>query len=309
MNMLSILEHTPLANLTTFEIGGAARYFVEVATEDEIREALAWAREKSVPFAILAGGSNALVSDDGFDGLVIKVACSGISFDGNTVTIDAGRNLLTTIHECAERGLGGWEKMAGIPGSVGGAARGNAGAFGSEIKDFAIRVRAIDTETGEAREFTNSECAFAYRDSYFKQNPHWLIIGVVVQLAAVDPAESARIATDTIAEREKRHLQNVRAAGSYFMNPVAPPEVVALFESEKQVKARENRVPAGWLIEKVGMKGAIEGGAMASLQHPNYLVNHTGTATATEVRALAERVKAAVKEQFGIELHEEAAQL
>ena len=113
-------------------------------------------------------------------------------------------------------------------------------------------------------------------------------------------------ADDTILEREKRHLQNVRAAGSFFMNPVAPKEIQELFEKEKNTKSREGRVPAGWLIEKAGMKGAVLGGAEASLQHPNYLVNRD-KATAKEVLALAEKIKIAVREKFGIDLKEEAA--
>jgi UDP-N-acetylmuramate dehydrogenase len=199
--------------------------------------------------------------------------------------------------------------MAGIPGTVGGAVRGNAGAFGTEMKDVLIEARAFNTETGDIRIFTNAECAFAYRDSFFKRNPAWVVLGATVALAPVDAAESATRIEDTISEREKRHLQDVRAAGSYFTNPVAPPEVVKQFEAEKGVRSRESRVPAGWLIEKAGMKGVALGGAMASLQHPNYLVNATGDATAADVRALAEKVKDAVRDRFGIELIEEAAQL
>jgi UDP-N-acetylmuramate dehydrogenase len=132
-----------------------------------------------------------------------------------------------------------------------------------------------------------------------------VITKVAVQLVQVDPAESSGLIEGTIAEREKRHLQNVRAAGSYFMNPVAPPELVLQFETEKQVKSREGRVPAGWLIEKAGMKGFAVGGAQSSLQHPNYVVNN-GTATATDVKAVAAAVIKAVEEKFGITLHEEA---
>ena len=111
----------------------------------------------------------------------------------------------------------------------------------------------------------------------------------------------------TIAEREKRHLQNVRAAGSYFTNPIAPADIVAQFEAEKGTKSRENRVPAGWLIEKAVFKGATLGGAQSSMMHPNYLLNASGTATAAEVRELAATIKQAVREQFGVELTEEAA--
>lgn len=277
----------------------------EVKNEAEMREAIAWAREQSAEFRILAGGSNVLAPDGGFDGLVIHVVPGEYSFADGVLTADAGCNLLALIRETAAQGWGGWEKMAGIPGTIGGAARGNAGAFGTEIKDVAERVDAFNIETGEARSFTNEECTFAYRQSFFKQHPEWVITKVVVALKAVDPIESTQLIEATIAEREKRHLQNVRAAGSYFMNPVAPPELVLQFETEKQVKSRENRVPAGWLIEKAGMKGFTVGGAQSSMQHPNYIISD-GTATAEDVTAVAAAVRAAVREQFGIELSEEA---
>ncbi len=296
----------PLAPLTTFKIGGAAKYFVDVATEDEIREALRWAHEKGLKFLVMAGGSNVLVPDEGYDGLVIHIVDGHFSFAHKEIDADGGCNLLSLIQAAGTKGLGGWEKLAGIPGTIGGAVRGNAGAFGSEIKDFVHTVKAINIYSGETRAFTNAECGFSYRNSFFKQNPKWLITRVFADLHKITPVESAKLAAETIAEREKRHLQNVQAAGSFFMNPKAPPEIVTLFEQEKGVKSRESRVPAGWLIEKAGMKGATVGGAIASLQHPNYIVN-TGNATAHDVCNLAQLIKVEVFNQFGIELKEEAA--
>jgi UDP-N-acetylmuramate dehydrogenase len=307
--MLNLLRQIPLASQTTFKIGGSARFFAEVHDESEIVEAIEWAKQQGVPYAILGGGSNMLVSDEGYDGLVIKISCASIIYDGDLVSIDAGRNLLQTIRDTAEKSLGGWDKLAGIPGTVGGAARGNAGAFGSELKDFVTYVRALDTSSGEFNEFANAECSFSYRNSFFKQHPQYLITLVQVKLAQVEKDSALSSIEATIAEREKRHLQNVRAAGSFFMNPTAPAEVVALFEREKGVKAREGRVPAGWLIEKAGFKGATYGGAQASMQHPNYLVNASGEATSAEVLELADTIKEAVREQFGVELSEEAAYL
>lgn len=306
---MEIRQNVELSGLTTFQIGGVARHFVEVHDESEVMDSINWAHEHGVPFAILGGGSNTLVADGGYDGLVIKISCSSIIYDGELVAIDAGRNLLQTIRDTAEHDLGGWEKLAGIPGSVGGAARGNAGAFGSEIKDFVTSVRAFNTATGEFKEFDPADCEFAYRASYFKRNSEWLITLVQVRLSRVKNAEATTSIEATIAEREKRHLQNVRAAGSFFMNPTAPANIVALFEREKDVIAREGRVPAGWLIEKAGFKGAMFGGAQASIQHPNYLINASGEATAAEVLELADTIKEAVREQFGVELHEEAAVL
>ena len=303
---LKIQENVPLAPLTTFGIGGTARYFVAIRTDDEMREALHWSHDFGVRPIILAGGSNVLVSDEGCDGLVIHIVGGSFSFAGRELAADMGCDLLDLIREAGKRGLGGWEKLAGIPGTIGGAVRGNAGAFGPEIKDFAHVVRALNMNTGVTREFENAECGFQYRNSFFKQQPKWLITRVFIRLHKMNPAESAALVEETIAEREKRHLQNVRAAGSYFMNPQASPELVAMFEQEKHVKSREGRVPAGWLIEKAGMKGAIVGGAIASLQHPNYIVNQ-GDATAEDVEALAQKIKVAVMSQFSVDLHEEAA--
>ena len=303
--MLAVKESVALAPLTTFRIGGEARYFVEVKTEDQLREAVAWAKEKNVRSVILAGGSNVLVPDEGIDGLVIRVALIDHSFAGNELAADAGCNLLGLIRESAERNWGGWEKLAGIPGTIGGAARGNAGAFGSEIRDIITKVRAFDTETGEMREFENIVCDFSYRHSFFKDNPEWVITRAIIELKPSQYDISYALIEETIKEREKRHLQNVKAAGSFFMNPVAPQAIVDMFEKEKGLTSRSGRVPAGWLIEKAGMKGASEGDAQASLQHPNYIVNN-GRASAEDVLALAQKIKNAVSKKFHVQLEEEA---
>ena len=306
--MIKIQENFPLAPATTFEIGGTARYLVDVRSESEIQEALEWAREKKVAFIVLSGGSNVLVPDSGTEALVVRLVGNLWGVSGSEVNAWAGSNLLLLIRAMAAQHLGGWEKLAGIPGTIGGAVRGNAGAFGPEIKDFVTSVRALNSKDATMREFINPECDFSYRHSFFKDHPEWIITRIMFKLPAVSPEESARLVEETISEREKRHLQNVRAAGSFFMNPVVPREIQELFEKEKGMQSREGRVPAGWLIEKAGMKGAIVGGAIASLQHPNYLVN-TGGATAADVRELAERIKQAVKKEFGIQLEEEAAVL
>jgi len=306
---MEIREQVILAPFTTFGIGGPARYFVEVRTETEVREALLFAQEKCLKTAILGGGSNVLVSDKGFDGVIIKIMPDDLLFDGDLVRVSAGYNLLTLIRTCTARGLGGWESLAGIPGTVGGAVRGNAGAFGSEIRDFVLSVRALHRETLEAREFSNKESNFAYRDSYYKEHSEWIITAVSLRLTHIEVKESRRLIDETIAVREKRHLQNVRAAGSFFMNPVAPQDVIELFEREKGGPARLGRVPAGWLIEKVGMKGVRVGGAIASEMHPNYILNETGDARAEDVLTLAEKICERVEQRFGICLKKEAAVL
>lgn len=298
---MEIRENVPLAPYTTFEIGGLARYFVEVSNEAEIREALGWVREKGVSFFVIAGGSNLLVPDIGLDGLVIRIVGEKYAFTDEGLEAAAGCNLLSLIKAASAQGRGGWEKLSGIPGTIGGAVRGNAGAFGPEIKDFVTWVRAMNTKTEDVHEFSNAECQFEYRMSFFKKNPEWIILDVHVKLGE---AESTLIDA-TIAEREKRHIQNVKAAGSYFLNPVAPQKVVSEFEQEKQTISRGGRVPAGWLIEKCGLKGTKLGGAQVSPQQANYIIN-AGNATAENVRELAQKVKDEIKRQFDIVLTEEA---
>lgn len=298
----------PLAPLTTFEIGGNARYFVDVRSESDIKSAIAWANERTLKFIVLGGGSNVLVPDEGLNALVIHFVGNLYGISRGTLDAWAGTSLLVAIRSCAEQGFGGWEKLAGIPGTLGGAVRGNAGAFGCEMKDFVVQVRALHSKTGETKEFSNDECDFSYRHSFFKEHPEWIIARVQLQLTEVKPRWSKELAEETIRERERRHLQNVKAAGSYFMNPVAPADVVEQFEAEKGVKSRENRVPAGWLIEKAGMKGATVGGAIASIQHPNYIVNQ-GSATAKDVTNLAAHIKNKIIARHNIHLQEEAAVL
>ncbi len=301
---MEIRENVPLAPLTSFQIGGSAQYFVEVSDEAGIREALGWAREHDAPFFVIAGGSNNLMPDAGLAGLVIRVTGEKFQFTESGLEAQSGCNLLTLIREAAKQGKGGWEKLAGIPGTIGGAVRGNAGAFGPEIKDFVTWVRAINTKTEEVHEFSNVECAFDYRMSFFKKNPEWIILDVHLSLGTSEP----HLIDETIAEREKRHIQNVKAAGSFFMNPVAPQRIVNMFEEEKGVKSRGGRVPAGWLIEKAGMKGAKLGGAQVSPQQANYIIN-ANNATAEDVRELAAKVKEEVRRQFDVALVEEAVVL
>lgn len=306
--MLEIQTQVPILPLTTFQIGGSASRYAEVREEADIQEAVQWAKENGARLVVLSGGSNVLVPDGGIDGLVAHIVEGAHRFEDNVLTADAGCNLLALIREASNRGLGGWEKLAGIPGSIGGAVRGNAGAFGTEIKDVMTSVRALHGKTGEKRTFDAAESDFSYRRSYFKDNPEWIITSATITLSVVHPAQSMQLIEETIQERERRHLQNVRAAGSFFMNPVAPRDVQELFEKEKGVASKGGRVPAGWLIEKVGLKGHRVGDAVASEQHPNYLVN-AGNASAHDVGNLAQLIKLEVFAQFGVELEEEASLL
>ncbi len=298
-----VQEYVPLAPFTTFGIGGNARYFIACTSITDIHEALAYCREKALPCVVLSGGSNVLIADEGFDGCVIHIKNQGSNRLGNTVVIEAGCSLLESIERCHEYNLGGWESLSGIPGSIGGAIRGNVGAFGSEIQEYCTEVRTCHSETGEEKIFIAAECDFSYRSSFFKEHPEWIILSGTLNLKQGGPEAIAKI-SQTITEREKRHLQNVPCAGSYFMNPVAPQWVQDIFAEEKGTEAREGRVPAGWLIEKVGMRGYKQGNAASSEMHANYLIN-TGNATAADVRAVAAAIQDAVRAKYIVSLREE----
>lgn len=302
-----IHEHMPLAPLSTFRIGGPARWLVSVGSTEELKRALRFAQAQEVSYTLLAGGSNVLIADAGVPGIVIHLENGRFRIAGEYVYVEAGVPLEGLIREMANRGLGGFESLVGIPGSVGGAVRGNAGAFGTEIKDVVTEVRALDTRTGTFFDFCNNACEFSYRDSVFKHEPQWIITHVVLKLHKMDTGTLERTIATTITERERRHLQRVRAAGSFFKNPQAPPAVRALFEYEKQTRCVGRRVPAGWLIEKVGAKGASVGGALASEQHPNYLLNNTGDATANDVLELARQIHEKVLERYNISLEPEVS--
>jgi len=305
---MKILEHVPLAPMTTFKIGGTARFLTKVSNEDELLDALVWAESKNIEYCFLAGGSNILISDTGFDGLVINLNIHERTFDGASVFLGAGNVLWNEILYTCNHGLAGWENLAGIPGSIGGAVRGNSGAFGVEIGDLIVSVRFYNTATKTFGEMKKEACDFGYRSSVFKKHPDLVIVRVALKLKNCNASVCCDNATRIVSEREKRHIQNVKAAGSYFINPITSREIQKMFEKEKEMKSRGGRVPAGWLIEKMGCKGVRVGGAIASKQHPNYIVNIYG-ATAKDVRKLAQKIKKTAFDHFGVELQEEVSHI
>ncbi len=178
--MLFIRQKIHLAPYTTLKIGGPADYFVECKTEEEIIEALRWASEKKMPYYILSGGSNVLISDLGFRGIIIRIKAQTFRIDGEKVSSEAGVSLPLIAKKTAEAGLSGLEFGIGVPGTVGGAVYGNAGAFGQETKDVARSVRVAMRETDwKITEFSNEKCEFSYRESIFKRHKNWLILSAV----------------------------------------------------------------------------------------------------------------------------------
>jgi len=307
--MLPIKENVPLAPLTSLNIGGPARFFAPVQSLDQLREALVFARRRGLPFRAIGGGTNLLVSDDGFDGLVLKLELTGVRRTEEMVEAEAGVDLLGLVRRTAGWGLSGMEPLAGIPGLVGGAVRGNAGAYGGSLSELTREVRALDAETLELVTFKRKECRFSYRNSLFKEEPRLVVVAVSLCLCDGDRDEIGARAEATVAKREARGLQCSLSVGSFFMNPVVEDrELIERFETEQRTRCRDGRIPAGWLIDRAGLRNTRVGGALVSPLHANYLVNE-GSASAGEMLRLAALVKERVLAATGVNLKEEVSYL
>jgi len=300
-------ENEILAHHTTFRIGGPARYFAEASTVTDLAEAMEWAERENLPVYVFSGGSNVLFSDRGFHGIVVRIAVSGMNIrpDGS-VSVGAGEIFSDLAAACCSAGLSGFERLSGIPGSVGGAVRGNAGAFGTDTGSLVSAVKTFDRMTGEVRERPREECAFGYRNSLFKENPDLVILSVEFRLSPGHDADRLRaVAAETMATREEKHPQDVFCAGSFFMNPVVSDQKLrAEFEKDAGRPAKDERLPAGWLIDQAGLRGKVIGYAKVSEMHPNYILN-TGGATAEDVLTLVSIVKQKIRDELGVQMQPE----
>lgn len=275
-------HNVPLKNYNTFKVGGPAKYFCEVKDKNELEEAINFAKGKQLPYFILGGGSNLLISDEGFDGLVVKLNNSDIKLKGERVFAQAGADFGEVVEFAASKGLSGLEWATGIPGTLGGAIRGNAGAFGSYISEAVEAVEAID-EDFEFCGLANSDCGFDYRHSSFKDN-NKIIFSSILKLKFENEEIIRERMKQNLDYRRERQPLGYGSAGSVFKNP-----------SEK---------PAGKLIEEAGLKGEKVGDAMVSEKHANFIIN-SGNATAKDIKELIDLVKQRTKQETGYDLEEE----
>jgi UDP-N-acetylmuramate dehydrogenase len=216
--------------------------------------------------------------------------------------------LAKVVREAAENGLSGVEWASGVPGTFGGAVRGNAGAYGGETKDVLVEIAALDVNSLEIKKMGVEECEYGYRKSIFKQSPHLIILSATIKLTKGNKQEIQERGQEIIAGRIAKQPKG-GSAGSFFVNPaVNNDKLIQEFEEEKGVKSKERKVPAGWLIERAGLKGKQIGGAMVSDIHPNYIMN-TGTATAEDVVMLVSFVKERIRTEFDVQLKEEVQYL
>lgn len=299
---LQVSADVPLAQYTRFGLGGPAALLGETEDPEAFVEAVRTAEAAGVPVVAIGGGSNLVVSDEGFQGLVLRYTAARIWAEGTRVFADSGAELQVLVDFTVERGLKGLETLSRVPGWVGAAIYGNAGAYGHSISECIDRVHFFDGE--RIRTFNNAECKFSYRDSVFKRHKRWFIFSAELLLQAGDAAELRRTADEIARIRDEKFPPTLKCAGSIFKNLLLkdlPPEVARQVPAEV---IREGKVPAAWYLEQVGAKGMGRGGIRVADYHANLIYN-AGGGTASELCALVEELKARVRERFGVELEEE----
>lgn len=279
-----IQENIPLRNLTSFKVGGPARYFAEPCSFEELREVLQWNEHNQQALFLLGKGTNLVLSDEGFPGLVIHLGkrFSGIQVHGNVVRCQAGCLLNTAVSQSVEAGLAGIENLGGIPGTLGGCAFINAGAFDQELCQVITKVLSVDMH-GQFRERTNAECEFSYRHSGLMGLSE-VIVEVEMELRPGDRDALRAQMHAILARRKEKQPVELPNAGSMFKRP--PGKF------------------AGALIEASGLKGFRVGDAQVSEKHANFVVN-VGTASARDIWQLTEHVIAKVQQDHGITLERE----
>jgi len=283
-----VLTEEPMKKHTTFRIGGPAKYFCLPETKEQLAATVAACQEAGEDYYILGNGSNVLVSDKGYDGVVIQLFQNQgeIRVEGSLLYVQAGALLVRIAHEAAKRGLTGMEFASGIPGTIGGALVMNAGAYGGEMKDV-VKEALVVKENGEFLKLTKEELELGYRTSVIAKE-HYVVLEAVLELKEGDPAAiEARMQELKEARTSKQPLE-YPSAGSTFKRPEG--------------------YFAGKLIMDAGLRGFRVGGAAVSEKHCGFVIN-TGDATAEDVMELIRQVKAKVKEQFGVDLEMEVKTL
>lgn len=302
-------EREPLAKHVNIRIGGPADYYLEAKSSDEIAQAIEASLADDLPFVVFGGGSNTLPSDEGFRGLVIQAANRAWSIEGERVYAEAGVPSAFLARKTAEAGLTGLEWAVSLPGTIGGAVRGNAGCFGGETKDALASVDALRVTDGAVERvvYAPEDCRFGYRESVFKRNAD-VVLDVELELAHAPKEECVARLDAVLSQRKLEQPSDNPSAGCMFKNFDFKDEAdIAKLKSVLEVPEpflAAKRIPAGWLIEQADLKGTTIGGARVSDKHGNFLVN-LGNASASDVLQLISLVKMKVRDLYGVQLEEE----
>lgn len=337
---MQIQTGVPLSNYSTMRLGGPARYVATISSRDEIEQAVAWAEERSLPVFVLGGGSNMVIRDEGYPGLVILNKITGFTdapAGDNKVMlrIGAGENWDDTVRRTVDMGLTGIEALSLIPGTVGATPVQNVGAYGQEIADTFVELEAYDLVTKGFVRLSKDECQFSYRNSIFKpmQNRRYIISEITLRLTKGNPSPpfyeslnrylsehnidentvTPQIIRDAVIAVRQSKLPDVAKIannGSFFKNPIVPKshydQLLATYPAMPSYSVDEDRVkvPAGWLIEQAGLKGHKAYGFKTYEQNALVIVNESATSY-EQLEAFKQDITATVQQKFGIQLEQE----
>ncbi len=296
-----------MSKYTTLHIGGSAQFFIEVTETEKFVELLRFLVGEGIPYYLLGGGSNMLWQDELFEGVVVKVATGRVDFlPGEVLKVDAGVASTALVMNSIKHKLRGLEWAMGLPGTIGGAVRGNAGAPWKDLiegnGDIASLARSVSVfRDGEVIDIPAAECAFAYRDSIFKHSAD-IVLSAEFQLEPGNPQTSLAIVQE-INRRRAAHYPKLPSAGSFFKN-VDFKDWPGDIEKLPEHFARTKKVPSGWINEQNGLKGYRVGGAMVSNEHGNFIVN-VDNATQADVLNLVEEINRRAYTTFGVTLEPE----
>ena len=299
---LQVFDNVPLSQYTRFGIGGPADIYARAAQEATFIEALRVARSSGLPYVVIGGGTNLIVSDAGFRGVVLRFTAREIAHEGTTVCAAGGGELQDLVDYTIAHGLKGLETMTGIPGSVGAAVYGNAGAYGHSIMELVRQVRFFDGLG--IRTVSNAECEFRYRESIFKRQKNWIIFSTELDMTQGSDVELRRAADGIRKIRDEKYPPSMRCAGSIFKNLILDELPGHVREIVPGNVIREGKVPSAYFLEQVGAKGMRNGDIRVADYHANLIYN-AGQGSARELREVIDDLKARVAGRFDLELEEE----
>ncbi|MGB9763598.1 MAG: UDP-N-acetylmuramate dehydrogenase [Minisyncoccia bacterium] len=311
-----VKQNVSLKDYTTFKIGGKAKFLAEVQNQNQLIETLKWARHNNLPIFILGNGSNVLFLDKGFKGLIIKLNNNTLNeINSSSILVGAGLPIGEFLQKCVQNSWQGYEWMGGIPGTIGGAVYGNAGAFGHEVKDSVIKVKTINLKTLKEKIYSNKDCKFGYRESIFKNKNHQNEIIWEVEL-------KKEIGDKNLIQKEiqeywqykiSHHMFEYPSLGSIFKNIIIEKTPYKKFYDKKNskvkildevVEVKGGKVSAGYFIEKCNLKGYRINDAKVADFHANVIIN-VNNAKAKDVLKLIDLIKRKVYQKFKIKLEEE----
>lgn len=311
----AFVEHIPstkfdelMSKHTSFRIGGPARLYVVAHSSDEAVAAIRAAQALKIPFYLFGGGSNMLVADQGYEGVMIQLANRTLSIEGTKVMVESGVITGLVARKTVESGLTGFEWAIGVPGTIGGAIYGDAGCYGGEMRDSVTAVHVYDLTTHEYKTLDREACEFGYRESRFKRES-FLILGCELELTQSEDIEKGKKRMEEIMQmrKEKQPLEQ-SSAGCAFKNfEFDDPSVLDILRREVDVPEdmiKRGSLGAGWLVDQAGFRGQSVGQIEVSQKHGNFLVNK-GQAKAEDVIAMISVIKRKIRDEFGIEMHEE----